>query len=76
MSGRARTLAPLAGFALLTAAVMLLPAWISDFRAQEFAYVGMYTVALIGLNMLTGYTARSRSGTARSWPSAGTPRHS
>ena len=62
MSGRARTLAPLAGFALLTAAVMLLPAWISDFRAQEFAYVGMYTVALIGLNMLTGYTGQISLG--------------
>jgi branched-chain amino acid transport system permease protein len=62
MSGRVRTLAPLAGFAVLTAAVMLLPAWISDFRAQEFAYVGMYTVALIGLNVLTGYTGQLSLG--------------
>jgi branched-chain amino acid transport system permease protein len=57
-----RTLAPLAGFVALTAGVLALPALISDFRAQQFAYVGMYTVALIGLNVLTGYTGQISLG--------------
>lgn len=57
-----RTLAPIAGFVALTVAVLALPAWISDFRAQQLAYVGMYTVALIGLNVLTGYTGQISLG--------------
>ena len=43
-------------FVLATAAILLLPRFISDFRAQQFAYVGIYFIALIGLNVLTGYT--------------------
>ena len=57
-----RTLVPVAGFVALAVVVYLLPAWISDFRAQEFAYVGMYTVALLGLNVLTGYTGQISLG--------------
>ena len=43
-------------FALAAAAVLLLPRFVSDFRAQQFAYVGIYFIALLGLNVLTGYT--------------------
>ena len=43
-------------FVLAAAAVFLLPRFISDFRAQQFAYVGIYFIALLGLNVLTGYT--------------------
>ena len=31
------------------------PRFVSDFRAQQFAYVGIYFIALLGLNLLTGY---------------------
>jgi len=57
-----RLLAPVAGFVALAAVVLVLPAFVTDFRAQQFAYVGMYTVALIGLNVLTGYTGQISLG--------------
>ncbi|MEO5575746.1 MAG: branched-chain amino acid ABC transporter permease [Gaiellaceae bacterium] len=49
-------------FLLAAAAVMLLPRFISDFRAQQFAYVGIYFIALLGLNVLTGYTGQISLG--------------
>ena len=44
------------------AVVYVLPAFISSFRAQQFAYVGIYLIALIGLNILTGYTGQISLG--------------
>jgi branched-chain amino acid transport system permease protein len=41
---------------LAAVAILLLPRFVSDFRAQQFAYVGIYFIALLGLNVLTGYT--------------------
>jgi branched-chain amino acid transport system permease protein len=49
-------------FALAIAAVFLLPQFISDFRAQQLAYVGIYLVALLGLNLLTGITGQISLG--------------
>jgi len=49
-------------FALAAIAVFLLPRFISDFRAQQFAYVGIYFIALIGLNLLTGITGQISLG--------------
>ena len=49
-------------FLLASAAIFLLPRFISDFRAQEFAYVGIYFIALLGLNVLTGYTGQISLG--------------
>ena len=49
-------------FALAALAVFLLPRFISDFRAQQFAYVGIYFIALIGLNLLTGITGQISLG--------------
>lgn len=49
-------------FALLGAVVFALPAFLSDFRAQQLAYVGIYLVALIGLDVLTGYTGQISLG--------------
>ena len=62
MRAASRWLAPVAGFVALAAVVLVLPAFVTDFRAQQFAYVGMYTVALIGLNVLTGYTGQISLG--------------
>ncbi len=49
-------------FVLAAAAVFLLPRLISDFRAQQFAYVGIYFIALLGLNLLTGITGQISLG--------------
>ena len=48
----------LAGVAFL----LLLPRWLSDFRASEVAYVGIYFIAILGLNILTGYTGQISLG--------------
>jgi branched-chain amino acid transport system permease protein len=62
MSVRARTVLPVAAFVVLAAVVLVLPRFVSDFRAQQFAYVGIYTIALLGLNVLTGYTGQISLG--------------
>jgi branched-chain amino acid transport system permease protein len=49
-------------FGALAVAVFVLPAFLNDFRAQQFAYVGIYLVALTGLNVLTGYTGQISLG--------------
>ncbi len=49
-------------FLLAAAAVLLLPRLISDFRAQQYAYVGIYLIALLGLNVLTGFTGQISLG--------------
>ena len=50
------------GFVVAAAAVFLLPRFVSDFRAQQFAYVGIYFIALLGLNLLTGITGQISLG--------------
>lgn len=62
MSRLRHTLGPLAAFVGLAVVVYVLPAFVSDFRAQQLAYVGIYTIALIGLNVLTGYTGQISLG--------------
>jgi branched-chain amino acid transport system permease protein len=49
-------------FLVAAAAVFLLPRFVSDFRAQQFAYVGIYFIALLGLNLLTGITGQISLG--------------
>jgi branched-chain amino acid transport system permease protein len=58
--GRAAT--PLVAFAVLTVVVIVLPSFVSAFRAQQLAYVAIYLIALIGLNVLTGYTGQISLG--------------
>jgi len=48
----------LAGAAFL----LLLPRWLSDFHASDVAYVGIYFIAILGLNILTGYTGQISLG--------------
>ena len=50
------------GFFVAAAALFLLPRFVSDFRAQQFAYVGIYFIALLGLNLLTGITGQISLG--------------
>ncbi|TML24615.1 MAG: branched-chain amino acid ABC transporter permease, partial [Actinobacteria bacterium] len=39
-----------------------MPRLISDFHARELALVGVYFIALIGLNILTGYSGQISLG--------------
>ncbi len=57
-----RILRPLLGFAALAVVVAVLPAFISDFRAQQLAYVAIYLIAILGLNVLTGYAGQISLG--------------
>ncbi|HEU5278370.1 MAG TPA: branched-chain amino acid ABC transporter permease [Gaiellaceae bacterium] len=49
-------------FLALAAFVAVLPRFISDFRAREFAIAGMYFIALLGLSILTGYSGQISLG--------------
>jgi branched-chain amino acid transport system permease protein len=42
--------------------VAVLPSFVSDFKAQQYAYVAIYLIALLGLNVLTGYTGQISLG--------------
>jgi branched-chain amino acid transport system permease protein len=57
-----RAAVPVAAFVVLGVVIAVLPSFVSAFRAQQFAYVGIYLVALIGLNILTGYTGQISLG--------------
>jgi branched-chain amino acid transport system permease protein len=54
--------ASFAAFAVFAAFIGLLPVFVSEFKAQQYAYVGIYLVALLGLNILTGYTGQISLG--------------
>jgi branched-chain amino acid transport system permease protein len=49
-------------FAAGVALLVVLPHWLSDFRASQVAYVGVYFIAIMGLNILTGYTGQISLG--------------
>jgi branched-chain amino acid transport system permease protein len=57
-----RDLLPVAAFVALALVVAVVPSFVSAFRAQQLAYVAIYLVALIGLNVLTGYTGQISLG--------------
>jgi branched-chain amino acid transport system permease protein len=49
-------------FVLAALVVALLPRVVSEFRAYELARVGIFFIALVGLNVLTGYTGQISLG--------------
>jgi branched-chain amino acid transport system permease protein len=53
---------PLGLLGALAVLVFVLPVFLSDFRAQQFAYVAIYLTALTGLNVLTGYAGQISLG--------------
>ena len=57
-----KSLAPVVAFVVLGVVVAVLPSFVSAFRAQQLAYVAIYLTALIGLNVLTGYTGQISLG--------------
>ena len=44
--------------------IVLLPRFTSEFRLGQFTYVGIYFIALLGLNILTGYSGQITLGHA------------
>jgi len=50
------------GYAVLLVVIAVLPFLVSDFRASQFALVGVFAIALIGLSILTGYTGQISLG--------------
>ena len=54
--------APLLGIAFVLAAALALPLLVSNFRLFQFTQVGIYAIALLGLNMLTGYNGQISLG--------------
>ncbi len=59
---RARLAWPIASFVALAVIVGAIPSFVSEFRAQQLAYVAIYLIAIIGLNILTGYTGQISLG--------------
>lgn len=62
MTPRLRRTVGFAAFAAFVVFVAVLPAFVSDFKAREYGYVGIYLIALLGLNILTGYTGQISLG--------------
>ena len=62
MSPWAARIVGFVAFAAFVVFVAVLPAFINDFKAQQYAYVGIYLTALLGLNILTGYTGQISLG--------------
>ncbi len=54
--------AKVAAFAAALVALAVLPSFIGDFRATDFAYVGVFFIAILGLNVLTGFTGQISLG--------------
>jgi branched-chain amino acid transport system permease protein len=52
----------LVGLAVLVAAAVALPFLVSSFRVFQFTQVGIYAIALLGLNILTGYNGQISLG--------------
>ena len=52
----------LVALAVGAAVVIVLPALVTDFRQFQLAYVGVYFIAILGLNLLTGYSGQISLG--------------
>jgi len=52
----------LIGFVLLAAGVVIAPLVASHYRTFQLAFVGIYLIALLGLNLLTGFTGQISLG--------------
>lgn len=62
MSPRTQRIIGLVAFVAFAAFVLVLPQFVSDFKARDYSYVGIYLIALLGLNILTGYTGQISLG--------------
>ena len=62
MSRALRIAAGVAVAAAAVALVLVLPHWLSDAKAAEFARAGCFFIAIVGLNLVTGYTGQISLG--------------
>ena len=62
MSPRQTHIIGFVAFAAFVVVIAVLPSFISDFKARDYSYVGIYLIALLGLNILTGYTGQISLG--------------
>jgi branched-chain amino acid transport system permease protein len=62
MTPRTQRIIGFAAFAAFVVLVAVLPSFISDFKARDYSYVAIYLIALLGLNILTGYTGQISLG--------------
>jgi len=62
MTPRKQRIIGFVAFAAFVVFVAVLPSFVSDFKAREYSYVGIYLIALLGLNILTGYTGQISLG--------------
>ena len=62
MKPRTQTVIGFVAFAAFVVVVAVLPSFIGDFKAREWSDVGIYLTALLGLNILTGYTGQISLG--------------
>jgi branched-chain amino acid transport system permease protein len=51
-----------ASFAAAAAVVVVAPWFVSNYHAYQFAFVGIYFIAILGLNILTGYSGQISLG--------------
>lgn len=50
------------GIAALFAGALVLPFWVSGYHVYQFSHVVIYAIALLGLNLLTGYNGQISLG--------------
>ena len=62
MKPRTQRLIGFVAFAALVVFVAVLPSFVSDFKARDYSYVAIYLIAVLGLNILTGYTGQISLG--------------
>jgi len=72
MTRRAGSAWRLALLLVLVGVGFLLPHVVSDFRLVQFANVGIYFIAILGLNFLTGYSGQATRARSSSSITAGT----
>jgi branched-chain amino acid transport system permease protein len=49
-------------YVVLVVAVVIAPSFVTNFRAFQFGFVALYLIALLGLNILTGFTGQISLG--------------
>jgi branched-chain amino acid transport system permease protein len=59
---RVSTIARFGSFAALAVVIALLPRFMGEFRLSQFTFVAVYFIALLGLNILTGYNGQISLG--------------
>jgi branched-chain amino acid transport system permease protein len=57
-----RAMPRLGGYAALLAVIAVLPLFLGSFRTTQLTYVGAFAIALVGLNILTGFAGQISLG--------------